>query len=926
MSLFTGGGNNVETFISPQGPPKYLDCLDVADPLDPNWNWDDLLVMHPATIHGDITLCGPSSTLMQDYFTGNNAPNAGIMVATTANGGLYDHDFWYNKYCNTRAFGGYEAGLTTDEGTVYASLAGSVIGFTFFGSYDYRVAGLNNDPITPTTWRIGHSEFWIARPGIAISEPDLRDGILIDDRLAANRADPNQPADVLLVTPHQTYTSDRGYCLGQVTLLFKNEAGLKIMNPTIRTLGGLGSGGPVRDPLDPSQFARYDAETFSFGPPRYTTFSTTDVPITIFVPAGVHTVHPQLTFQDNNNVLSTAQFPTFSMEIGCRDEIGVMVTEDGPGPIPRAGTMGPCYPTQADAEAAAIAATSATTTCMLGTLMMTAATAGDCSAAITVTVTDGCNQSGTVTYHTRIDTMPPVLTGCQNVTVPAEAGESGATVSFTVTAMDNCDGSVQPLCHPPSGSFFNTGCTEVTCAATDLCDNQSACAFTVCVLASSRAEGCSLTQGFYGNPKGKFNGTPSLTLLNSLLSPALVVGKLGGRSLSISASSALLLQQRLPAGGPSTTLPNSGDQNLPTAVLALSKGRFANILLGQTITLALNVRLDANLPDFPLPASFCTQGTLPGPDSRRGTSDDTVVSGDFHVFAIPTSVLMSLSDASLGIMNVTVEGLLELANRGLAGLPTGSATLADISAAVDAINRGFDECRVLVDCVTHVPVAPSPNDNFGNPIILGNPGAGGLFAAPKVIAEHASVAQIIRTKGFSGAASKEPGEPDIAGNLGGKSIWWRWSALDSGWVSIETAGSSFDTLLAVYVGQSLSNLTLTASSDDTATLVTAEVAFHATAGTNYLIAVDGYDGASGDVTLQLVTGAPRLGPVLLLPGGGLRLGIEGQLGRSYTIESSGDLTTWTTLAVAENSNGFLQFTDPDAGRFDHRFYRVVLEP
>ncbi|MDP0880696.1 hypothetical protein, partial [Klebsiella variicola] len=33
-----------------------------------------------------------------------------------------------------------------------------------------------------------------------------------------------------------------------------------------------------------------------------------------------------------------------------------------------------------------------------------------------------------------------------------------------------------------------------------------------------------------------------------------------------------------------------------------------------------------------------------------------------------------------------------------------------------------------------------------------------------------------RAAGYTGTATKEPGEPDHAGNGGGKSIWWEFSA------------------------------------------------------------------------------------------------------------------------------------------------------
>src|SRR6185295_6336677 len=105
-------------------------------------------------------------------------------------------------------------------------------------------------------------------------------------------------------------------------------------------------------------------------------------------------------------------------------------------------------------------------------------------------------------------------------------------------------------------------------------------------------------------------------------------------------------------------------------------------------------------------------------------SDDTLVAGAFQPFSIPPSVLSALSSATFGILNGTVQGLLELANRGLAGQPTGGASLGDINAAVDAINRGFDECRVLVDCVTGSVIFDSFNDSFTNSPSLGGGGGG----------------------------------------------------------------------------------------------------------------------------------------------------------------------------------------------------------
>ena len=111
------------------------------------------------------------------------------------------------------------------------------------------------------------------------------------------------------------------------------------------------------------------------------------------------------------------------------------------------------------------------------------------------------------------------------------------------------------------------------------------------------------------------------------------------------------------------------------------------------------------------------------------------------------------------------------------------------------------------------------------------------------------------TSGTNAAATKETSEPRHAGNGGGASVWWKITPTAAGRVTVNTAGSSFDTLLAVYTGSSVSQLTTITSNDDTGATLQSAVSFTATAGTTYYIAVDGYDGATGSIVLAY-TGGP----------------------------------------------------------------------
>jgi M6 family metalloprotease-like protein len=114
-------------------------------------------------------------------------------------------------------------------------------------------------------------------------------------------------------------------------------------------------------------------------------------------------------------------------------------------------------------------------------------------------------------------------------------------------------------------------------------------------------------------------------------------------------------------------------------------------------------------------------------------------------------------------------------------------------------------------------------------------------------------------------ATKETGEPAHAGQTGGASVWYRWTPSVTGTATVDTLLSDFDTLLGVYRGTSVSALTEVASNDDwdlEAGIDRSKVSFPVRAGTQYYIAVDGYDAAMGDIALRWsVTPASPSAPI-----------------------------------------------------------------
>jgi len=147
--------------------------------------------------------------------------------------------------------------------------------------------------------------------------------------------------------------------------------------------------------------------------------------------------------------------------------------------------------------------------------------------------------------------------------------------------------------------------------------------------------------------------------------------------------------------------------------------------------------------------------------------------------------------------------------------------------------------------LTAMPVAPAPppapaNDSFvGAAALSGDSGT---------------------ITGSTANATREVGEPTplpVWGNSG-SSIWYSWTATDTGMLSVSTAGSNYDTMLAVYTGsavEALSGLPNGANDDAGGGLLSSSIGVSVTAGTTYRIVVDGYGGHSGDSTLTWSTAA-----------------------------------------------------------------------
>jgi hypothetical protein len=349
------------------------------------------------------------------------------------------------------------------------------------------------------------------------------------------------------------------------------------------------------------------------------------------------------------------------------------------------------------------------------------------------------------------DTVNPVIAPlpqastieCREEPSFAQASATDACdASVSLTYVDSVNGDLCPFVHTR------------TWTATDECGNTSTASQVITVECCPQGEFCSLTQGYWGNPGGYkcYNGQQlgTLAILDALIPPGdpLVMGikGIGMMSLTINHGSEQCIIDRLPGGGPASSLsddPTFGDEVLaapgcqtdPPLEVHPKTGRWRNQLLAQAITLALNTRFDSNISDLELCEFITTTEAEPGPDGCLGSEDDVPNIGSILTVQIPASVLSHLGG------NNTVAGLLALADSALAGFTFSDVSLTDIAGACGAINEGFDECRFVESCTQNDPgnapdqerVRDDRNDigtgSQGSSFGVGLPARFGLFPA-----------------------------------------------------------------------------------------------------------------------------------------------------------------------------------------------------
>jgi len=233
---------------------------------------------------------------------------------------------------------------------------------------------------------------------------------------------------------------------------------------------------------------------------------------------------------------------------------------------------------------------------------------------------------------------------------------------------------------------------------------------------------CSYTQGYYGNaggiactPAGPRSTTALITgsLANMPGGVLQLGGFYNGKTRIFRATTASYIIGIMPGGGNAAILPEGTFTNSTNGSFVRG-GKVRNVLLSQTIALALNVYMPgSNLGSFSLAdGAGETDKWLVTVDKQGGCDlenvvaktcvftpqycdDGTTIKGytltynPYKSWRISSKLINALPG------DKTVMDLLNMASAALGGatLPAG-VTLTDIANAAAAINEGFDECRI----------------------------------------------------------------------------------------------------------------------------------------------------------------------------------------------------------------------------------------
>ncbi|MFM1768691.1 MAG: hypothetical protein RJA22_1220 [Verrucomicrobiota bacterium] len=230
-------------------------------------------------------------------------------------------------------------------------------------------------------------------------------------------------------------------------------------------------------------------------------------------------------------------------------------------------------------------------------------------------------------------------------------------------------------------------------------------------------------------------------------------------------------------------------------------------------------------------------------------------------------------------------------------------------------------------CVNDMP-SPNPRviftDNYRvvvEPLVDGPPG-NDAFAQAGLLTGLTGT-----TNGSTVAATVEANEPEHAAISPTRTVWYRWVAPSTCWMTFDTLGGGLDTVAAVYTGPNVAALFEVAANDDAApaSVTQSRVTFLAAAGTTYYLVIDSKGSSQGTFSL-------RWRPTLRLaalpqPDNGLLLQVTAAAPGFYQLQSSASIAggweTFDSVSFTAEAGGTVNYDLGTTAGSARRFYRVT---
>ena len=166
--------------------------------------------------------------------------------------------------------------------------------------------------------------------------------------------------------------------------------------------------------------------------------------------------------------------------------------------------------------------------------------------------------------------------------------------------------------------------------------------------------------------------------------------------------------------------------------------------------------------------------------------------------------------------------------------------------------------------------------------------------------------------------------------LGGASEWITLAADEPGRLFLNTDGSSYDTVMAIFRRNPTNSALLQElACDNNGGLDRRDSSTNllVQAGETYFIVVDGVNGASGTLRLNYSLVPPsRLSSLGFTPQRAHKLQVSTHAGARFSIQTSATLTNWTTLLTTNAAFNLFEFIDNGSIREPRRFYRTLMLP